>query len=756
MLTHVLGFPRIGANRELKRALESFWSGKTKAQTFNNRVHEIKISNWKQVKSTGIDYTTVGDFSLYDQMLDHTQLFGAIPPRFQHKYEDPQELYFAMARGDAEKGISAMEMTKWFDTNYHYIVPEFDANTHFSKTNSKLLEDVREAKKLGLNPKPVLIGPITYLSLGKEIGGFNKWLLLPQLVELYKELVSELAAECEVIQIDEPILVTDISEELRLTVSETYKQIKSVCKECKLLVATYFESLGDNLNTFLNLNADILHFDLIEGKGQLTNIIDSFPADKSISLGLVDGRNIWKTDLTEALETLTTVTEKIDLERVYLSSSCSLLHSPVDLRNETKLPSEIVNWLSFAVQKCQELTVLKNAVKGEDVEQIRLKNSKAIAERKASKLVHDETVQKRCREVSAEMYERTNSFSSRKLIQQSYFNLPELPTTTIGSFPQTPKIRKTRRDFKAGILSNSDYELKIKNVIKDNIKIQHQIGLDVLVHGEPERNDMVEYFGEMLKGFCFTENGWVQSYGSRCVKPPIIYGDVSRPEPMTVKWTEYAASLSHKPVKGMLTGPVTILCWSFVRNDLPRSEVCKQLALAVRDEVQDLENAEIKMIQIDEAAFREGMPLKEADKNDYLQWAVDSFKLTSSSVKDDTQIHTHMCYSDFNSISEWIAKMDADVISIEASRSGMKLLDSFKEFPYPNEIGPGIYDIHSPRIPSVEEMVNLLKKGLEVIPQSELWVNPDCGLKTRKWEETKASLQNMVKSAKIVRKIITH
>ena len=754
MLTHVLGFPRIGAQRELKKTLESFWSGNTGIKAFKKKVHEIKLNNWEQVKSTGIDYITVGDFSLYDQMLDLTHLFGTIPERFQSKYKDPLQLYFAMARGDAEKGIAAMEMTKWFDTNYHYIVPEFGSKTQINRSNTQIVDDVIEAKKLGYNPKPVLIGPVTYLSLGKEVDGFNRWDLLPQLIEVYKEIIAELSEHCELIQIDEPILVKDVKDEVKAYALESCKALKESCRNAKLLVATYFETLGENLDTFLSLDADVLHFDFVYGKDQIEDVIEKFPADKSISLGLINGRNIWKADLAETLETVAQVAEKIDSSRIVLSSSCSLLHSPVDLRSETKLPADILNWLSFAVQKCQELTILKKAVTGEDVSAVLEKNSKAIAERQTSQLVHNQAVKKRCEELSSEMLNRTETFSVRKGLQNAYFNLPELPTTTIGSFPQTPEIRKIRRDYKKGEINQSTYQAEIETIIAQNVKIQNDLGLDVLVHGEPERNDMVEYFGEMLNGFCFTQYGWVQSYGSRCVKPPIIFGDISRPEPMTVEWTKYAASLSHKPMKGMLTGPVTILCWSFVRDDLPRSEVCKQLALAIRDEVKDLEDADIKMIQIDEAAFREGMPLKESKKDEYLQWAVDCFKLASSPVENTTQIHTHMCYSDFNSIAEWIAKMDADVISIEASRSGMKLLESFKEFAYPNEIGPGIYDIHSPRVPSVDEMVDLLQKGLEVIPRSELWVNPDCGLKTRKWEETKASLQNMVESAKIVRKII--
>ena len=754
MLTHVLGFPRIGAQRELKKTLESFWSKKIGQKTFEKRVHEIKLDNWKQVKSTGIDYITVGDFSLYDQMLDLTQLFGTIPERFQNNYEDPLQLYFAMGRGDAEKGIAAMEMTKWFDTNYHYIVPEFGPKTRFTRCKAQIVDDVIEAKNLGYNPKPVLIGPITYLSLGKEVDGFNRWELLPQLIEVYKEVIAELSEHCELIQIDEPILVKDVTDEVKTRALESCKALKASCDNAKLLVATYFETLGENLDTFLNIDADVLHFDFVYGKDQIEEVIEKFPADKSISLGVINGRNIWKANLTETLETISKVSKKIDSSRILLSSSCSLLHSPVDLRSETKLPADILNWLSFAVQKCQELTTLQKAVSGEDVSAALAKNSKAIADRKNSKLVHNQDVKSRCEEVTAEMFNRTETFSVRKGLQKSYFNLPELPTTTIGSFPQTPQIRKIRRDYKKGEIDQNSYQAEIETIIAQNVKIQNDLGLDVLVHGEPERNDMVEYFGEMLNGFCFTQFGWVQSYGSRCVKPPIIFGDIYRPQPMTVEWTKYAASLSHKPMKGMLTGPVTILCWSFVRDDLPRSGVCKQLALAIRDEVKDLEDADIKMIQIDEAAFREGMPLKESKKDEYLQWAVDCFKLASSPVENTTQIHTHMCYSDFNSIAEWIAKMDADVISIEASRSGMKLLESFKEFAYPNEIGPGIYDIHSPRVPSVAEMVDLLQKGLEVIPRSELWVNPDCGLKTRKWEETKTSLQNMVESAKIVRKII--
>ena len=744
MLTHLLGFPRIGSQRELKRSLESYWAGKISEAEFKETANTLKIDNWKTIAESGIDLIPTGDYALYDHILDTTSLLGLIPPRFSHK--SGLDRYFSMARGNAKEGLAAMEMTKWFDTNYHFIVPEFSHDQKVELNYDQLLEDVLQAKSLGYEPKPVLVGPITYLSLGKEIEGFDRWSLLPQLIEAYQTIIKALAEHCQWIQIDEPILVTDLTDEVRAKFNSVYKSLKEGSGDTKLLLTTYFESVGENLETTLNLPCDAFHFDLVRGESQLEELLEKFPKDKTISLGLIDGRNIWKTDLNKAQNVVNQAVEKLGIDQVLIGSSCSLLHSPVDLESETTLDPQILNWLSFAVQKCREISLLKSAVTGDDVKDELAEHAKAIADKAANPQVFVKAVRERVSAITEKDLSRLQPFELRKPKQLVALNLPTLPTTTIGSFPQTADIRKLRLDYKRQLISKNVYENKLKEIIAENVKTQEELGLDVLVHGEPERNDMVEYFGQQLNGFCFTSFGWVQSYGSRCVKPPIIYGDVSRPNPMTVDWIKYAASLTKQPMKGMLTGPVTILCWSFSRNDLSRQEVCQQIALAIRDEVKDLETAGIKIIQVDEAAFREGMPLQKSKQENYLNWAVNSFRLTVAGAEDDTQIHTHMCYSNFNAIARWIAKMDADVISIEASRSGMKLLESFKTFPYPNDIGPGIYDIHSPRVPSVEEQLALLHKALEVITPDKLWINPDCGLKTRKWPETLESLKNMVKA----------
>ena len=749
MLTHLLGFPRIGSQRELKLSLESYWAGNSSKSELQDSAEILKVSNWKTISDAGIDLIAVGDNSLYDHILDTTEMLGLIPPRFSH--ESGLDRYFSMARGNAQKGVAAMEMTKWFDTNYHFIVPEFSHELEVNLNYDRLLSEVLQAKSLGYQVKPVLVGPITYLSLGKEINGFDRWTLLPQLIKAYQEIIKALAEHCQWIQIDEPILVTDLSPDVQEKFKSVYECLDAVTGETKLLLTTYFESVGENLDTALSLPCDAFHFDLVRGKSQLNELLEKFPKDKVLSLGLIDGRNIWKTDLDQAQEIIKRAVQKLGAPQVLIGSSCSLLHSPVDLESELALDPKIYSWLSFAVQKCREVSLLKLAAIGEDVEQELSNHAKLIADRANSPLTFDHAVRDRAARVTESDLTRQNEFEVRKPKQLSTLNLPQLPTTTIGSFPQTASIRKVRLDYKRQLITKEVYENQLKAVIAENVKVQEDLGLDVLVHGEPERNDMVEYFGQQLNGFCFTNFGWVQSYGSRCVKPPVIYGDVSRPEAMTVDWITYAASLTEKPMKGMLTGPVTILCWSFLRDDLSRQAICQQIALAIRDEVKDLEIAGIKAIQVDEAAFREGMPLQKINQEDYLNWAVDSFRLTVAGAQDDTQIHTHMCYSNFNVIARWIAKMDADVISIEASRSGMKLLDSFKSFKYPNDIGPGIYDIHSPRVPSAEEQLGLLHKALEVITPDKLWVNPDCGLKTIKWPETLDSLKNMVAAAKALR-----
>ncbi|MCK5834291.1 MAG: 5-methyltetrahydropteroyltriglutamate--homocysteine S-methyltransferase [Lentisphaeria bacterium] len=749
MLTHLLGFPRIGSQRELKRSLELYWAGSINQEELQATAEVLKTNHWKIIADAGIDLIPIGDNALYDHILDTTTMLGLIPPRFSN--EVGLDRYFSMARGNAEKGLSAMEMTKWFDTNYHFIVPEFSSDLKIELNYDQLLEDVLQAKALGYQVKPVLVGPITYLSLGKEIGGFDRWKLLPQLITAYQVVIKTLSEHCDWIQIDEPILVTDLKSEVQAKFATVYQSLKAVSGDTKLILTTYFESVGENLETTLDLPCDAFHFDLVRGKDQLNELLEKFPKDKIISLGLIDGRNIWKTDLDEAQEIINQAVDKLGSSQVLIGSSCSLLHCPVDLKSEQQLDSPIYNWLSFSVQKCREVALLRLAFSGKDVDQELKEHAESISDKANHPLTFNQAVRNRVSKVTESDLEREHRFELRKPKQLSSLNLPNLPTTTIGSFPQTPSIRKVRLDYKLNRISKTVYETQLKEVIAENVKIQEELELDVLVHGEPERNDMVEYFGQQLKGFCFTSFGWVQSYGSRCVKPPIIYGDVSRPNAMTVDWIKYAASLTEKPMKGMLTGPVTILCWSFLRNDLTRQEVCQQIALAIRDEVQDLEMAGIKVIQVDEAAFREGMPLQKSKQESYLNWAVDSFRLTVSGVEDCTQIHTHMCYSNFNAVARWIAKMDADVISIEASRSDMKLLESFKTFPYPNDIGPGVYDIHSPRVPSTAEQLALLHKALEVITPDKLWVNPDCGLKTRKWPETLESLKNMVAAAKQLR-----
>ncbi|MDR1290146.1 MAG: 5-methyltetrahydropteroyltriglutamate--homocysteine S-methyltransferase, partial [Planctomycetaceae bacterium] len=604
--------------------------------------------------------------------------------------------------------------------------------------------------KLGFTPKPVLTGLITYLALSKNYGNVNRWQYLDKVTEIYLSVLRELGEIADWIQIDEPILCTDLTDEAKNAFQKTYPKLIAESGKTKILLTTYFGTLGDNLDLALSSGCAGLHIDLVRGNSQLDSVAKKLPPEMILSAGVVDGRNIWRTDLSSALAKLWKIQAEIGRERIVTASSCSLLHCPVDLDNETKLDPELKNWMAFSVQKCREIAVLSDLLDGKVSEKILEENTQIIQKRKTSPRVVDEIVQKRCASIQPEMLQRKSNFAERKKSQQS-LNLPLLPTTTIGSFPQTNTIRKVRRQFRNGELTATQYESFMQNVITDIVQKQEELGLDVLVHGEPERNDMVEYFGEQLNGFCFSENGWVQSYGNRYVKPPIIFGDVSRKQPMTVSWIKFAQSQTAKPMKGMLTGPITILCWSFVRDDISRSEVCRQIALAIRDEVADLENAGIGIIQIDEAALREGLPLRKCDADDYLTWATDAFRLASSGANNRTQIHSHMCYSEFNTIIRWIAQMDADVVSIESSRSGMQLLEAFQEFEYPNEIGPGVYDIHSPRVPSEDEIIGLLEKALQYIPKERLWVNPDCGLKTREWTETLESLKNMVNAAQILR-----
>ncbi|MDF7807524.1 5-methyltetrahydropteroyltriglutamate--homocysteine S-methyltransferase [Pontiellaceae bacterium B12219] len=745
MKAHILGFPRIGTHRELKHILEAYWSGSIPLKTLNLRTAKLRQEHWQIQQDSGLDTVATGDFSLYDHMLDTALMLGAVPPRFNTIPSScPENLYFRMARGDAEYGITAMEMTKWFDTNYHYIVPEFTEGMELKYSSSKLVDETREAIANGFFPKPVLVGPLTFLQLAKDMDGGNRWDYLDTILGIYETVIAELAQLADCIQLDEPVLCTDLPDEVKALAPRVYEKLKSAAGKSDLMLATYFGKLEDNLEWVAELPVDVLHIDLVHGSGQLQQVLKKWPKEKQLSLGVVNGRNIWKTYGIKATQLLRNAIDNQGSEKLWIGSSCSLLHSPVDLQQETELDPELRDWMAFAVQKCDEISFLREAALSSDMDRILQENIKSIRNRKSSPRTLNPAIRQRTENITSAMTERRAPFSVRIKEQQNRLNLPPFPTTTIGSFPQTNEIRRTRRAFRTGQCSDADYQEFIRKEIRDVIRTQEEIGLDVLVHGEAERNDMVEYFGQQLEGFCFTQNGWVQSYGSRCVKPPIIYGDVSRAASMTVEWTRYAQEQTDKPLKGMLTGPVTILCWSFVRDDLPRSEVCRQLALAIRDEVQDLEAAGISIIQIDEAALREGMPLRIADRQDYLDWAVDGFRLTVGGVKNSTQIHTHMCYSEFNAIAKAIAAMDADVVSIESSRSGMELLDAFKDFEYPNDIGPGVWDIHSPRVPSEEEIFDLLQKARKVIPDERLWVNPDCGLKTRAWPETLASLNNMV------------
>ncbi|CAH0185379.1 MULTISPECIES: 5-methyltetrahydropteroyltriglutamate--homocysteine S-methyltransferase [unclassified Pedobacter] len=765
MLTQNLGYPRIGSQRELKKICENYWADKTGYKNVLQVGKNIRHENWNLQKEAGIDIIPSNDFSFYDHVLDHSLTFGAIPKRYNEvilkKGNSELDLYFAMARGYQKEGLDvvAMEMTKWFDTNYHYIVPEFYKDQPFKLFSTKIIDEFYEAKQLGITTKPVLIGPVSYLLLGKEKEtGFEKIDLIKNLLPVYIEILSRLdALDVEYVQFDEPFLTLDLTEKDKKAYEYAYKEIRKAFPRLKIVLATYFEGLGNNLALTTSLPVNVLHIDLVRAEGQLSDVLASLKEDTILSLGLVDGRNIWKNDFEKSVSSINQAVEKRGLDKVWIAPSCSLIHSPVDLDNETNaqnLSAEIKQWLAYAKQKIAEVATLKKLITNESPASTLQKleeNKIAIANRKVSKIIHNPEVKQRVLGLKEQDAERLSPFSSRKIKQQE-LNLPSYATTTIGSFPQTAEVRSWRAKLKNGTFTVEEYDDLIAKETAKAVSWQEEIDLDVLVHGEFERNDMVEYFGEQLDGFAFSKNGWVQSYGSRCVKPPIIFGDVSRPKPMTVKWTAYAQSLTSKYMKGMLTGPVTILQWSFVRNDQPRSETCTQIALAIRDEVCDLENAGIKIIQIDEPAIREGLPLRKADWQNYLNWAVKAFKISASGVKDDTQIHTHMCYSEFNDIIQNIADMDADVITIETSRSQMELLDAFADFKYPNEIGPGVYDIHSPRVPKREEMVQLLKKAKAVIPSGQLWVNPDCGLKTRGWDETKKALIEMVEAAKEMRK----
>ncbi len=768
-----LGAPRIGPRRELKIALENFWSGKSDEKALLETAAALRVANWARQHALGVTIIPSNDFSLYDQVLDTSVMVGAIPDIYGWKGGKVSlATYFAMARGSQGEahdhacehghhanshGVPAQEMTKWFDTNYHYLAPEFSKKQKFDLASHKPVDEYREAKALGYETRPVLLGPVTYLKLGKSKDpSLDPLSLLGGLLPVYIDVLRRLAANgAEWVQIDEPCLVLDLDEAARDALRQTYATFAHALPQLKIMLATYFGGLGDNLETALSLPVAGLHVDLVRAPKQLDDILARTPRGLVLSLGVVDGRNVWRANLPAILERLEPAVAKRGADHIQIAPSCSLLHVPIDLEQESDLDPDVKNWLAFAVQKMGELATLGKALAGgcETVREALSTSVAAIAARRASPKAHDAAVASRVAAVAPEMSERKSDFAARTEAQRRRFDLPAFPTTTIGSFPQTAEVRKARSAHAKGALSDADYETFLREETARAVRWQEEIGLDVLVHGEFERNDMVQYFGEQLFGFAFTKHAWVQSYGSRCVRPPILFGDVSRPAPKTVDWWKYSQSLTKKPMKGMLTGPVTILNWSFVRDDIPRNASCRQIALAIRDEVADLEKAGAAMIQIDEAALREGLPLRKSDWPTYLEWAVECFRLCSSGVRDDTQIHTHMCYSEFNDIIDAIGAMDADVISIETSRSKMELLDAFKNYKYPNDIGPGVYDIHSPRVPEVGEMANLLTLARQRLADSQLWINPDCGLKTRKWEEVRPALTNMVNAAKEIREI---
>ncbi|HDL8329519.1 5-methyltetrahydropteroyltriglutamate--homocysteine S-methyltransferase [Yersinia enterocolitica] len=752
ILNHTLGFPRVGLKRELKKAQESYWAGNSTQEELLNVGRELRACHWQQQQQAGVDLVPVGDFAWYDHVLTTSLLLGNVPERHQNADGSIDlDTLFRIGRGRAPTGTpaAAAEMTKWFNTNYHYMVPEFQQGQQFKLGWTQLLDEVDEALALGHKIKPVLLGPVTYLWLGKVKGEqFDRLSLLQDILPVYQQVLGELAKRgVEWVQIDEPALVLELPPEWLDAYQPAYQALQG---QVKLLLTTYFDSIGHNLDTIRALPVQGLHVDVVAGQDDIAELNATLPQEWLLSLGVINGRNVWRADLSHWFERLQPL---VNSRPLWLGSSCSLLHSPIDLSEETRLDAEVKSWFAFALQKCAELALLTQALNAPSEAKLAelAAYSAPIRARRASSRVHNPQVEQRLAAIIAQDIERQQPYEARATAQRKRFNLPAWPTTTIGSFPQTTEIRGLRLDFKQGRLDGKNYRTGISEHIKQAIAEQERLGLDVLVHGEAERNDMVEYFGEHLDGFVFTQNGWVQSYGSRCVKPPVIIGDISRPEAITVEWAKYAQSLTDKPVKGMLTGPVTILCWSFPREDVSRETIAKQIALALRDEVEDLEKAGIGIIQIDEPALREGLPLRRADWQAYLQWAVDAFKLNAAVAQNDTQIHTHMCYCEFNDIMDSIAALDADVITIETSRSDMELLESFEDFAYPNEIGPGVYDIHSPNVPSVEWIEALLRKAAQRIPAERLWVNPDCGLKTRGWPETRQALANMVLAAQRLR-----
>ncbi len=748
---YVVGFPRIGEKRELKKVLENFWAKKVAFEDVKQVASELKKRHWNYQKDAGIAFISSNDFSLYDNMLDTSIMLNAVPPRFQTLKDET--LYFAMARGN--KDAVAMEMTKWFNTNYHYIVPELSLEDEYKLNATKIINEYKEAKSIGIQTKINIIGPITYLGLSKRSDGGDTYALLEKVLKVYEALLAEIATldDAITVQIDEPIFAKDNETKVLSLIKPTYDRLAQVSQKINIVVSTYFEHSTEATKILLHTPIWGIGLDFLYGKENLESLQIISKSDKKLIAGVVDGRNIWKNDIQKTIKLLDEITLHVDKEQMIVASSCSLLHTPFTLEYETQMNAEIKNWLAYSKEKLDEITLLtklffQETLTDEENRQFQ-KNIQANESRKTSSLIHDKTVQTRVQNITKR--ERAEKYEQRIIVQKELLKYDDLATTTIGSFPQTKELRKLRRDFKNKLISLEDYETGIKAYIDKCVAFQEECGLDILVHGEPERNDMVEYFGEQLKGYGFSQNGWVQSYGSRCVKPPFIYGDVSRPQPMTLAWTTYAQSKTKKIMKGMLTGPVTILNWSFVRDDKARSDVSEQIALAINDEINDLQNAGIQIIQVDEAAFKEGYPLREAKIKEYERWAVRDFKLSVASAFEKTQIHTHMCYSEFNDIIGTIEAMDADVISIETARSGNELLKIFADVGYKQEVGPGVYDIHSPRIPSVEEILKQIKLLLEVLPKKQLWINPDCGLKTRTYSEIKPSLENMVKAVSIVK-----
>jgi 5-methyltetrahydropteroyltriglutamate--homocysteine methyltransferase len=760
LVASCLGHPRIGVARELKRALENFWSKKSSPEELRQVARELRQTHWSAMKAAGLEHVPSNDFSLYDHMLDTAVAFGAVPARYR-AIGDPLARYFAMARGlqdpDAGVDVAALEMTKWFDTNYHYIVPELEPEQRFGLDASKILGELEEARALGVETRPVIVGPLTFLLLSKLAPGAPAALSpldrLDALLPVYEELFERLASrDVRWLQLDEPCLVLELSAREKEAYQRAFARLSALPRRPKLLLTTYFGALGPNLELAAEAGSEGLHVDLVRAPGQLQAVLGALAPSAVLSLGVVDGRNVWRTQLDAAHALVRRAVRALGEKRVLVAPSCSLLHVPVSLQPEVRLDPELRDWLAFSAEKLQEVAALaeagvRDAGTGPRFDEARA----ALAARRASPRTKHAGVRERARGVSAAMLRRASPYAERSVLQHARFRLPLLPTTTIGSFPQTADVRSARAAFRAGKLAEAEYDAFLEAETRRCIEKQDALGLDVLVHGEFERNDMVEYFGERLEGFAFTENGWVQSYGSRCVKPPVLYGDVSRPRPMTVDWAVFSQSQTQKPMKGMLTGPVTILQWSFVRDDQPRSDTCRQLALALRDELADLEAAGIGMIQVDEPAIREGLPLRRNEWSVYLRWAVDAFRLATSGVKNETQIHTHMCYSEFGDILDAVAEMDADVLSIETSRSKLELLGDFARFRYPNEVGPGVYDIHSPRVPSSAEMAELIVAAAGVLPPERLWVNPDCGLKTRGWAQVEAALANLVEAARQAR-----